>query len=137
MLHFRFLTDGYRDSETELAKSINRIHGHGMANWLAGALRAKGFEVSEPWAEDHGWDFSIVQNGAKYLCSCSLAEDEEGGEPVSGPAEGHVVLAKPQSLMDRLRGRNRLTPDEPVAAAIRSALKANPDVRDAEEDLAA
>jgi hypothetical protein len=137
VLHFRFLTDGFRDSETKLAESVNRIHGHALANWIAGALSAKGFEVAEPWAEDHGWDFSIVHNGAKYLCSCSLAEDEDGDQPVAGPAEGHIVLARPQSLMDRLRGRNKLTPDEPVAAAIRSALKANPEVREPEEDLAA
>ena len=47
------------------------------------------------------------------------------------------MLSRPQSLMDRLRGRNKLMPDEPVAAAIRSALKSNPEVREAEEDLAA
>jgi len=114
--HFTFATSTFDDSADVRAQNVNGIVGHSLAQWLAGELRGLGFTVSEPWAEDHGWDFDIGHDGARYLCACSLVD---GDAP---PSEGHVSLQKHRTLMDKFKGRNRYTPDDAVAAAIRSIL---------------
>ena len=70
--HFTFPTTAFRDTDDDLAQSVNAIHGRALANWLAAALSRQGCTVSEPWPEDHGWDFSITHAGAVYLCACSI-----------------------------------------------------------------
>jgi hypothetical protein len=127
--HFAFETSGFSDSPEVIAQNVNGIAGRALANWLAGALKA-GFDVSEVWPEDHGWDFSVSHGGARYLCACSI-EDGEG----AGPREGHVSLAKSRSLGDRLLGRKLYQPDDAVTDAIRQALSGSPDVARLEVEL--
>jgi len=124
-LRFVFKTDAFGDPPHILARNVNRIGGHALATWLAAALRARAADVSEVWAEDHGWDFSVSHAGATYLCACSL----EG----EAPAEGNVTLGKSRSLPDRLLGRNRLEQGDAVAGAIRDALAVAPEIRDLSE----
>ena len=119
--HFSFQTSSFTDSEDDLAENVNGIAGKALAQWLAARLGAAGLDASEVWAEDHGWDFSVMRGETKYLCACSIEADEE-------TREAHVSLAKHRSLMDRMRGRNAYAADDPVVDAIRSALAGNPDV---------
>ncbi len=130
--HFVFQTNSFKDLETARKQNINEIEGHSLALWLSSRLKESGFEASDIWAEDHGWDFSLAQGGSEYLCACSLADDEENPEEIQ--REGHVTLHKSRSLMDKLKGRNKLEPDDPVAAAIRAALAAHTDVQMVDED---
>ena len=123
---FAFKTSAFIDTPDKLAENVNEIHGHALASWVSGALRAAGLDASEPWAEDHGWDFSVAHGGANYLLACSV---EEG--------EGGVVLHKARSLMDKLMGRNKLEAGDAVAAAVRAALAGCADVSTLSEQSAA
>ena len=121
-VHFMFATSAFHDSADIRAQSINDMCGHSLATWLVAALETAGFDTSDVWAEDHGWDFSVKHLGAKYLCACCIIDGDE-------PFEGHVTMSKSRSIMDRLKGRGRLTDDDPVAAGIQTALESSRDVR--------
>jgi hypothetical protein len=121
-VHFVFETRGFADDPARLAESVNGIAGHTLATWLANGLSAAGFDASAVWVEDHGWDFSVSHQGARYLCACSIEED---GAP---PREAHVALQKMRSMADRLMGRNRYDPRDTVGAAVAGALAASPHV---------
>lgn len=114
--HFTFQTSAFSDSEDVRAQNVNGIAGQSLAAWLSRSLTQAGFAASEPWPEDHGWDFSIEHGGAKYLCVCALEDGEQG------PQDGHVSVDRMRTLMDRLAGRNKFTADDAVAAAIRTIL---------------
>lgn len=120
--HFTFATTTFDDSADVRAQTVNGIVGHTLAAWLAVELRQLGFVVSEPWAEDHGWDFDIGHDGARYLCACSLVNGD------ALPHEGHVSLQKHRTLMDKFKGRNRYGSDDAVAGAIRSILAGHPHI---------
>ena len=120
--HFTFETDGFADDESVKAENVNGIVGAALANWLASKLQSAGFDASEVWPEDHGWDFSVENDGANYICACSIA-DEEGA-----PFEGHIGIGKSRSMIDRLRGRGKFAGDDKVAAAIYAALASSKDV---------
>ena len=121
--HFTFV-----DAAEVRAQNVNGICGRGLAAWLSSRLELRGLEASAPWAEDHGWDLSVSHAGATYLVACSIA-DEEPGVP-----EGHVAIAKSQSLKDRLLGRNAFTADDAVVAAIAAVLAESADVAKLERE---
>ncbi len=130
--HFVFQTAGFQDSDVTRQQNVNEIEGHSLALWLSSQLKSACFNASDIWAEDHGWDFSLGHDSSKYLCACSLAGDEE--KPDEPRREGHVTLNKSRSLMDKLMGRNKLEPGDPVAAAIRAALATHEAVQSLEEN---
>ena len=119
---FNFSSSAFADPAERIEENVNGMEGHALASWLSGELRARALDTSEVWAEDHGWDLSVAHGGAKYVIAC-LIEREEGETP-----SGSVVIGKPRSLMDKLRGRNLFEPGDPVAAAIEAALTAHPGV---------
>lgn len=118
--HFTFETDGFADDNIVKAENINGIAGATLAKWISLQIRSAGLVVSEVWPEDHGWDFSITHDGATYICACSIA-DEEGA-----PFEGHIVLGKSRSMMDRLRRRGKFARNDKVAEVIYAALEHSP-----------
>ncbi len=120
--HYVFETSSFADDTATLAQNVNGIAGHALATWLASRLSAAGFDASAVWAEDHGWDFSVSHQGARYLCACSIEDDG------TSPREAHVALEKMRSMADKLMGRNKYDPADPVAAEIGQALAASPDV---------
>jgi hypothetical protein len=120
--HFTFEASAFADATEVRAQNVNGICGRELAAWLSLGLASRGLEASEPWAEDHGWDFSAAHGGATYLVACSIA-DEEPGTP-----EGHVAVAKSRSLKDKLLGRNAFAADDAVVAAIEAVLAGSPDV---------
>ena len=119
--HFSFKTTAFDDPPTIRESTVNGIVGHALATWLAAAVRTSGFTASEPWSEDHGWDFSIVHDDAKYLCVCSI--DTEG----DAPYEAHVSVSRHLSLWQRLTSKAPAGPD-PVVDAIGKTLAASRDV---------
>lgn len=121
--HFTFETEAFGDSAEVRAGNVNGIVGHSLARWLGAALREAGLDASEPWPEDHGWDFGVNHDGARYLCSCSITDDP------SGPNEAHVTLTKIKSFMGLFNGRNAFAGNDAVAAAIHTVLQSASDVR--------
>lgn len=124
---FTFETTGFTDDPFKRAASVNGIRGHALAVMLSRALKARGFDVTDVYDEDHGWDFDVRLLGAQYHCACSIDDDDS-------PFEGHVTMDRSRSLVDRLRGRGTIGADDPVIAAVRAILEGSPDVRKLEQD---
>jgi hypothetical protein len=121
-LHFAFETAGFVDPPQVREQSPNGIEGRALALRLAGALSARGVAASQPWAEDHGWDFSVAHGGAKYLCACSLERGE--GAAAGAVGDAHVTLHKARGMLDSLLGRGRFDPrQDAVAVAVRAAVR--------------
>jgi len=116
---FTFATAAFADTADALAENFNGIGGKALGEWLAGELRQRGFDVSEVYAEDHGWDFDVSDASGRYHCSASL--EGEGAD-----REGGVTIGKSRSLMDRLAGRNTLAGDDAVVACLGALLGAHP-----------
>jgi hypothetical protein len=123
--HFTFQTSAFADTPDVLAQNVNGIAGHSLAAWLSRMLNQAGFAASEPWPEDHGWDFSVAHQEARYLCVCAIEDSGDSGER---PRDGHVSVDRMRTLMDRLAGRNKFTADDSVAAAIRTVLAGSSEV---------
>ena len=124
--HFSFSTSAFDDSSDVRAQNVNGIVGLSLATWIAKGLKMRGIEASEIWDEDHGWDFWISDEGAKFLCACSVIVDE------GTPFEGHVSLEKQRSLSDRLRGRNKPSRNDDIFVAVESLLSECADVENLE-----
>ena len=145
-----FETNAFRDPPERVADNINSIEGYRFCEAMQDALRARGFECQEVFDEDFGWAFFTRQGAAEWFCTASLEVSEEGAEiveidfsEVSDEPEGetffraadgvemsaHVAATKRRSLMDRLRGRNRQTDDDPAFGALFVYFEAHPDVR--------
>ncbi len=125
--HFSFNSSGFVDADDSRALRVNEaIGGHALSLWLGTALGRDGLTVSDPWVEDHGWEFDIRDDERVYLCTCSIEEDGAHWR------EGHVTLTLTQSLFDRLRGRNAFDGSDKVARAVADALGASCEIIDLE-----
>jgi hypothetical protein len=120
---FWFRTRGFVDDAASIAARVNEnIGGEALAGWLSGALRDKGIDASEPWAEDHGYDFSIAAGGRKYLCVCHI--EEEGAEE----RDGAVSLTQIRSMKDRLFGANKVDAGDPLGDTVYQQLAQHAEV---------
>lgn len=126
--HFTFQTSAFADTSEVLAQNVNGIAGHSLASWLSRMLNQAGFAASEPWPEDHGWDFSVAHRGARYLCVCAIEDSEDNGDNGERPRDGHVSVDRMRTLMDRLAGRNKFATDDSVASAISTVLAGSSEV---------
>lgn len=103
------------DAQNPRPEAVNEsIGGDELANWLSARLRESGVDAGEPFAEDHGWDFSVKKNGADYLVSCACEIKAWGTDT----PEHVIALTKMRGFMDRMRGRNGFMPDDALKSAI-------------------
>ncbi len=111
MISFDFITAAFEDDEPSRAQRINEhIGGAALATWLAAHLRVAGFDAATPFAEDHGWDFSIKTASGTYLCACSIDDDQDEDRTA------FVTIGK---------GRAKLPDDDAVAVAVDRILQAH------------
>ena len=133
--HLAFDLDGFEDSEETVAETVNGVHGKALAVHVARALAMRGYEVSDIWPEDHGWDFSARKQDRSYLLACCVAPS--GSErPAGARNEAHITWSRARSFLDALRGRNRLTSEDEsvvdlraIAVGLGAAGETVPDIR--------
>ena len=101
--------------------------GEDLAAWLRGALAQKGIDASEPGQEDWGWCLDATHEGASYFIAIGGNPDDSASDPNQG--EWRIAIEKRRSLWDKLMGKNRQTPDEPILDVIAGILKSQPDFR--------
>jgi hypothetical protein len=109
---------GLFDPATEPENPINPIHGASVLDWLR--AHVDGLALSEPAPEDWGWYACATHAGADYLIGASL-------DP--GPSGRHTCMVnveKRRSLFEKLCGRGKMRDDDPVLAALLSALRKEP-----------
>ncbi|MEZ5853747.1 MAG: hypothetical protein R3D67_02980 [Hyphomicrobiaceae bacterium] len=109
-----FATDEFEDTdEDRLARINEEIGGAALAKWLSAELQARGLKASVPWAEDHGWDFDISDEGARYTIVCTIEDAPDGereacvqihkGRPSASPLEQTERVL--QTVVELIEGR--------------------------------
>ena len=108
------------DISTERPNPINPIAGESVLLWLRAELSKAQYRVSEPDTEDWGWYVSVEGGGASYLVGASAdAEDK------AAAIDWTVQVHKHRSLKERMLGKGKMTPDDPVSRLIEDALRAD------------
>ena len=112
-----FTSDSFDPSE-EPENPINPIAGYALLNWAANLLEAKGYSTTRPAEpEDWGWYIYVESEGVHYLVgSCDQSEPREG------KVDWLIQVHKTRSFVDKLRGRNLLTADDPITRALEEIL---------------
>lgn len=129
--HYPFETSGFIDAPGVREARVNEhIGSMSLATWLSEALKKIGIDSSAPWGEDHGCDFSVTHQGKTYLCVCHTDDSDDG---LAAPTRyAYVLLVRHRSLFDYVRGRNKASPNDPVAGLILDCLDGHPEITSVE-----
>jgi hypothetical protein len=109
------------DPASEPPNRINPIRGHSILAWLRAHVIP---EATEPAAEDWGWYSEVEFEGSNYLVG-SICHDPDDGS-TSPLRDWMIQIHKQRSIADRVLGRNKIEPGDPLAATIVTALRADP-----------
>lgn len=124
--HFEIHTTGFHDTEAQRQERVNSEAGAmSLAIWLATELEHHGYKASEPWAEDHGSDFSVSKTGKTYLIVCNAPEDP--GLAAGEPRWGTITVALHRSMFSRLLRRGGSREDEIVPLLV-GILQSHPSI---------
>jgi hypothetical protein len=121
-----FQTDKF-DPRAERENPFNPIAGEAVLNWLRERL-APAFALSDPEPEDFGWCSSVSSGDEVYFVIASADLDQEQ------PIEWAIQIDKRRGFVDKLRGRNRHEPDDPLTSAIQSAIQSEADFQEISVD---
>ena len=108
------------DISKETPNRINPIAGQSVLTWLRHELWKAGYTATEPATEDWGWYIDVEGNGASYLVGASA--DAEAPEP---DVDWTLQIDRFRSAKDKLLGRNRMAPDDPLSALIERIVRAD------------
>jgi len=125
--HLAFELDGFEDPCETVAENINGIHGKALAEYVAHELSMRGYNVSDIWPEDHGWDFEASKENRAYLLACCVTPSGDE-QPKELRNEAHITWSRKRSFIDALRGRNALGSEDESVADLRD-IAAGLDVR--------
>ena len=110
----RFTTDHF-DVSRERPNPINPIPGESLLVWLRERARPR-VELTEPDAEDWGWDSFVDWDGRQYLLGASASDDD-------GEREWVLQIEKQRSMKEKLFGRAAMTADDACAAFFQDLLQ--------------
>lgn len=126
MAHVINFSSGNFDISGETPNPINPLAGESLLNWLRGKLSATNCETTKPATEDWGWYIDVKAFGSSYLVGASA----DAHEPVVADVEWALQIHKHRSLMEKVRGKNKLAGDDPLSALIEKLLREEPGIRD-------
>ena len=114
----------FRTARFEVSKEspnpINPIAGESVLNWLRPALAEAAYRSTEPGTEDWGWYMDVEGPGGAYLVGASA--DADGA---TTDVEWVVQVHRARSMKDKLLGRNKLEPDDPLCSLIERLVRAD------------
>jgi len=125
MAHTFSFTTGKFDVSKETPNDINPIAGQGVLNWIREKLAGSAYASTEPSTEDWGWCMDVAGRGSTYLVGAS-------GEPERPPRDVDWVIQvhKNRSMMEKLTGKRKLTPDDPFSVLLEKLLRDEPSFGD-------
>ena len=116
-----FCTDKF-DIAKETPNPFNAIGGEGVLNWIRGKLEGTAYKATAPQTEDWGWYIGVEGNGANYLVGAS-GEAEQ-------PIEWMVQIHKQRTLKEKLTGKNKMSPDDPLVALLEHFVRNEPSFKE-------
>ena len=130
MDNYYFDTNGFQDTQEKRDETGNDIGGFKLANTLRAALLAGGCDCEEVFAEDYGWAFTATLDGTSYLVTASVDPNEEAEQEAHLTSFANINVVKERSFWDKLRGRNKPTPNDLAQTTVRQVLENHSDVVD-------
>lgn len=114
MNQITFETDRFNLSE-EKDNFINPCcYGEDAADWFKPQMLSAGIEVIDIYQEDWGWEISCSFKGNKYYIGLGGAPEVEG----QNNGEWRVMVTKSRSFIQILKGKNKLSAQEPILCAL-------------------
>ncbi|MDJ0918990.1 MAG: hypothetical protein QNJ05_14610 [Woeseiaceae bacterium] len=108
------------DPSGESENPHNPIRGSTVLDWLSAHCFAEPLEWTTPEPEDWGWYIDVVDGADTFLVGGVCFEN-----PEDEPSDSHewlIQIHKKRSMVDKLLGRNRLSPSDPIVVKIREAI---------------
>jgi len=96
--------------------------GEDFSKWLVTALEAEGIDADLICMEDFGWANQASLNGASYLICVAGNSEEEPGRPNYGT--WHIMIERHRTIKEKILGRNKTTPSDPLVQKISQVLRA-------------
>ena len=115
------------DVTKERPNPINPIRGESLLLWLAQKTKDNP-SISQPDTEDWGWYAHVDWHGRSYMLG-ACAYDEE-----NGPNEWVLQIEKQRSLMERLRGKETMNPEDECVKFFLELIKAEPEFSEVSVD---
>jgi hypothetical protein len=113
------------DVTAETPNPTNPIAGQSVLTWLRGELAKGHYTATEPDTEDWGWYIDVTGKDGSYLVGASA--DADGSTP---DAEWVIQVHRHRSMSDKLFGRNKMAPDDPLAGLIERILRGDSQISD-------
>lgn len=96
--------------------------GEDLSRWLIAALKSAGIEAKVLCMEDFGWANEASYQGVSYLLCVGGSADGDPARPDFG--EWRVMIERKRGLLDKLLGRHRLLPSDPLVGQVKDLLTA-------------
>ena len=113
------------DVSAETPNPINPIAGQSVLKWLRAELAKAHYTATEPDTEDWGWYMDVAGNDGSYLVGASADADASTRD-----VEWVVQVHRHRSMSDKLFGRNKMAPDDPLAALIERIVRGDSQISD-------
>ncbi|WP_262460774.1 hypothetical protein [Alloalcanivorax balearicus] len=96
--------------------------GEDFSRWLVVALSEAGVDAEVICMEDFGWANRAEYQGISYLMCVAGNSEEDSGRLNYG--EWHVMLERDRTLMQKILGKNKTTPQDPIVGKVMDVLQA-------------
>jgi hypothetical protein len=125
MAHLISFSTGAFDISKEEPNPINPIAGQGLLKWIQTKLQGSGYTATDPETEDWGWYIDVTGNDGSYLVGASGETDRQAID-----VDWTVQIHKHRSLKDKLTGKNKMAPEDPLTALIEGFVRGESNFRD-------
>lgn len=116
MIDITFRTDKFNLSVVGSDFINDCCFGEDLSRWLVSELPSAGIVADIVCMEDFGWASQAECQGASYLMCVAGNSDEDPANPDHG--EWHVMLERERTFMQKLLGRNRISPSDPIVGKV-------------------
>ena len=101
--------------------------GEDLASWVKSKLSERAIEPEGPDQEDWGWWLAFSYGGKKYFLAMNGTSENNFQDKNRG--EWRIIVEQERSLLERLRGRNKITKSDAVLELLQEILRREKDFR--------